>query len=234
MDELQKAKDKIAKLLALAEKNNSEGEAKAALLKARAIMAEYKLRPEQCEKMKTEKIVKKTVGIKCSKTKNSWAISLSAVIAKKYCCIAYRNHAYNSRMYVIGFTGLEDDFEICSRIFNYAYECVAQTCEEIFQEDRERLTVVERRKRSEAYGYAFCVGLLDSLDRQEAEHQEWGLVMTVPQCVQDTKLGRQKPQSFGEFKKTDDARITEKGYVDGYTFDPSTKLDKKPELLVIE
>lgn len=39
-------KDKIAKLLALAESPN-ENEAKAALLKARELMAEHKLRPEE-------------------------------------------------------------------------------------------------------------------------------------------------------------------------------------------
>ena len=39
-------KDKIAKLLALAGNNSSPEEAKAALLKARKLMAEHKLRPE--------------------------------------------------------------------------------------------------------------------------------------------------------------------------------------------
>lgn len=40
-------KEKIAKLLALAESPN-ENEAKAALLKARALMVQHKLRPEEC------------------------------------------------------------------------------------------------------------------------------------------------------------------------------------------
>ena len=42
-------KDKIAKLLALAESPN-ENEAQAALLKARELMAQHKLRPEECQK----------------------------------------------------------------------------------------------------------------------------------------------------------------------------------------
>lgn len=41
-------KDKIAKLLALAESPN-EAEAKAALLKARELMAKNKLTPEECK-----------------------------------------------------------------------------------------------------------------------------------------------------------------------------------------
>ena len=40
-------KDRIAKLLALAGNNPSESEAQAALLKARELMAEHKLRPEE-------------------------------------------------------------------------------------------------------------------------------------------------------------------------------------------
>ena len=46
-------KEKIAKLLALAESPN-ENEAKAALLKARALMVQHKLRPEECTGKKRE------------------------------------------------------------------------------------------------------------------------------------------------------------------------------------
>lgn len=54
-------KDKIAKLLALAESPN-ENEAKAALLKARELMAEHKLRPEDVKKAKKEKVIRKVLG----------------------------------------------------------------------------------------------------------------------------------------------------------------------------
>lgn len=47
-------KDKIAKLLALAESPN-ENEAKAALLKARELMAEHKLRPEDVKRPKRKR-----------------------------------------------------------------------------------------------------------------------------------------------------------------------------------
>ena len=46
-------KDKIAKLLALAESPN-EAEAKAALLKARELMAKNKLTPEECKEQKNQ------------------------------------------------------------------------------------------------------------------------------------------------------------------------------------
>ena len=47
-------KGKIAKLLALAESPN-ENEAKAALLKARELMAEHKLRPETSKRPKRKR-----------------------------------------------------------------------------------------------------------------------------------------------------------------------------------
>lgn len=62
-------KDKIAKLLALAESPN-ENEAKAALLKARELMAEHKLRREDVKKAKKEKVIRKVLDITCTAMTN--------------------------------------------------------------------------------------------------------------------------------------------------------------------
>lgn len=67
-------KDKIAKLLALAESPN-EAEAKAALLKARELMAKNKLTPEECQKQKNQKVVKDFTDIQCTAMTNPWAAS---------------------------------------------------------------------------------------------------------------------------------------------------------------
>lgn len=95
-------KDRIAKLLALAESPN-EHEAKAALLKARELMAEYKLRPEEISRSKDEKVIRRTTDITCTKMTNTWATRLSAIIASHYCCRAYRTHKKgaisNERLY---------------------------------------------------------------------------------------------------------------------------------------
>lgn len=83
-------KDKIAKLLALAESPN-ENEAKAALLKARELMAEHKLRPEEVVKADKVKVIREVLDVTCTAMTNPWAVSLSAIIAEHYCCRAYRN-----------------------------------------------------------------------------------------------------------------------------------------------
>ena len=220
-------KDKIAKLLALAGDNPSESEAKAALLKARKMMAENKLRPEECQKAETANVVESLVGVSVTGRKYAWGVALSAVIAKHYCCISYRRHAKGTQTQRIGFVGLEDDFEICSRIFRYAFDCVKQTSDEIFKEDALWYDASERRKRAEAYGYAFCDGLRDAFAEQQKEHQEWGLVMVVPQAVRDTEIGRKKPSTYGNTNGlygglTYEAR--QRGYRDGRKFDPATRL----------
>lgn len=64
-------KDKIRKLLALAE-SLSEHEAKAALLKARQLMAEHKLRPEDIEPAKNKKLINREIDVTCTKQKGAW------------------------------------------------------------------------------------------------------------------------------------------------------------------
>lgn len=62
-------KDKIAKLLALAESPN-ENEAKAALLKARELMAEHKLRPEEVVKADKVKVIREVLDVTCTAMTN--------------------------------------------------------------------------------------------------------------------------------------------------------------------
>lgn len=150
-------KDKIAKLLALAESPN-EAEAKAALLKARELMAKNKLTPEECQKQKNQKVVKDFTDIQCTAMTNPWAASLSAVIADNYCCRAINRKRKGYKTATIGFIGLEDDFEICKRIFLYAYDCIASTCKrEIKGRSRNLPQGGERLRLGLLRGPAGCV-----------------------------------------------------------------------------
>lgn len=69
-------KDKIAKLLALADSSN-EHEARAALLKARELMAENKLRPDDIKRTKDMKVIRRVLDITCTKMTNPWAVELA-------------------------------------------------------------------------------------------------------------------------------------------------------------
>ena len=104
-------KEKIAKLLALADSPN-EKEAQAALLKAWELMAKHKLRPEECREKQSVKVVKQTVGVECTQMTDTWIPELAVVIGERYCCKAYRTHAKGAKKVTMGFIGLEDDFEV--------------------------------------------------------------------------------------------------------------------------
>ena len=247
-------KDKIAKLLALAESPN-EAEAKAALLKARELMAKNKLTPEECKEQKNQKLVKDFTDIQCTAMTNPWAASLSAVIDDNYCCRAisrkrkgYKTATVGVRMdseklgwddevrevlkhgtLSVGFIGLEDDFEICKKIFLYAYNCIVSTC----KREIERNPWDDRgtyRKAVNAYGCGFCEGLRDAFEAQKEEHQEWGLVMVPPQAVVEEADGLGTPRAIGRNEvDMDTLGARQKGYRDGLKFDPNSRLEGRPE-----
>lgn len=154
-EEMIEIKDKIAKLLALADSPN-ENEAKAALLKAREMMAKHKLRPEEIRKAKDAKVIKRIIDITCTKMTNAWASSLSAIVAEHYCCKAFRSHLPGEKKVTIGFIGMEDDFEICVRIFRYAFDCVESRCKAIKAEYKDLYTATYLRQITNAYGYGFA------------------------------------------------------------------------------
>lgn len=219
-------KDKIAKLLALAESPN-ENEAKAALLKARELMAQHKLRPEDCSKETNVKVRRELLDVQVSKTKYHWAIALSAVIAEHYCCRAFRNHQKGARMYTIGFVGLEDDFEVCKKIFLYAFDCAKRCADDIFDYSHY-YDAGYRRSLAEAYGRGFVEGLKSAFRRQDVENeQEWGLVLVVPKAVEDVMatMGKRRFKKRLELEDWQQRDALAKGYADGEKFDPSTKLE---------
>lgn len=217
---MSKIGERIAKLLALTESPN-EHEAKAALLKARELMAEHKLRPEDIHQTSKAKVIVRRIGVTCTTMTDTWAVPLSGVIAKRYCCKAYRTHRKGKKRVEIGFAGLQDDFEVCAYIYRYAYDCVKKRCQEIRKEHQPMgYSAAELREMCNAYGYGFTVGLRDAFDEQQKEHQEWGLVMVVPQAVEDATASHKPAAAYGTFR-TDGwcSAYANTGYSEGKAFD---------------
>lgn len=98
-------KEKIRKLLALAESPN-EHEARAALLKARQLMAEHKLTEAELKDVEKQQVKDVRTDITCSKRRDPWIVNLSAVIGENYCCKGYRYRRYGEQTNCIGFIGL--------------------------------------------------------------------------------------------------------------------------------
>ena len=229
-------RDKIAKLLSLADSSN-ENEARAALLKARALMAQHKLCPEDIKREERSGVIVQTVGVSCTKMTDSWAVELAAVIATNYCCKAFRRRTKGAKIVEVGFAGLEEDFAICKEIFLYAYDCVKVRVNEIRKENREKgYPANDLRKMCNGYGFGFARGLKIAYAQQQEQHQEWGLVLVVPQEV-EAAIASYKPPSV--YARADmrgaGAAYAKEGFEDGMAFDVSrriapTEADRKPEL----
>lgn len=224
-------KEKITMLLNLASNNPSENEARAALLKARELMAKHKLRPEECQKTDTVKVIRELLNVSCTAMTNPWACALSAVIAEHYCCCSYRTHQRGCRTQVIGLVGLEDDFEIAKRIFLYAYDCVTSACKNQIKRDPCDLPGTYR-ERCNAYGWGFVQGVDRAFREQDEQNQEWSLVLAVPQAVTDSMADMGKESSYGKIKG-DHSDYRAMGYQDGKKFDPSTRLSEAPARVAI-
>lgn len=219
-------KDKIRKLLALAESPN-ENEAKAALLKARQLMAEHKLREEDCLELEKLKVKKALVGVTCTKRLNAWMVDLSAVIAQNYCCKAWRSRCNGMQTVEIGFIGLEDDFEICERIYKYAVDCILSKCKAIRKEGKDVYTGKYLSKMCDAYGYGFAIGVHEAFMRQTAENKEWSLVLVTPKVIQEKFTEMGKPTSFKKIEKAQspgELAARREGFANGQNFDPTRRL----------
>ena len=224
MQTIENIKDTISKLLALSSSPN-EHEAKAALLKARELMAKHKLREADIERIKDAIVIDRLTSITCTKMTNTWAVRLSSIIAHHYCCKSYREHVRGKKKVTIGLIGLDDDIDVCEQILAYAFDCVASECKRIRKHYQNRYTPAETRQMADAYGNGFCHGILEAFQKQDSENEEQGLVLITPQPVIDAFSMIFTVSAFGKanyegWRK----QFAQMGYKDGLHFDPSTKL----------
>lgn len=226
MAKVSTIREKIAHLLALAE-SPEPAEAKAALLRARELMAKHKLRPEECVEAKSEKVIRETLGVTCTAMTNPWTCALSAVIAEHYCCQAFRSRVGGMKTVTVGMVGLEDDFEIAKRIFLYAHDCALSAIKHNIKKDPLDPPGTYR-ERCNAYGWGFVSGVDAAFREQEEDHKDWGLVLVVPQAVMDSMKDMGKPSSFGK-NKNNHASDKAAGFQEGRKFDPTRRVAGETE-----
>ena len=222
-------RDRISKLLARAE-SDYEAEAKAALLKARELMAEHKLRPEECVRAEKAVVKKETVGIFYTQRKYHWAEWLCNIVAEHYCCKAYHTVTKGRQTCENGLIGLEEDFAVCNNILIYAFECCKKRADEIFKQHSDMYTASYRRSLAEAYGDGFCAGLKKAYMVQDQEKkQEWGLVLVTPQPVLDLVMKLTEDTKKYKLASFEGGRAYygRLGMEDGQNFDPTHRIEEK-------
>ena len=218
-------KGKIRNLLALAESPN-ENEAKAALLKARELMAKHKLTEAELGEAAKQEVVRKTTDITFSKRRNPWINRLLWVIGDNYCCKAFRSHRKRKQTQIAGFIGLENDVEICVEVFKYAVNCIEYGILGVKEKNAGYSTAYIKRQ-CDSYGYGYVRGILTAFEQQNTENkQEWGLVLVIPQEVKDAAQDLGRVMFKAQAEQNIDPRTYKEGYADGTKFDPSGRTGK--------
>ncbi len=222
----QDYKEKIRKLLALAESPN-EHEAKAALLKAKQLMAEHKISELDIKDVEKQEVKNILTDITCSKRRNPWVVELSATIGENYCCKSYRNHRWGEQTQRIGFIGLEDDIEICIAIFKYAVECILAGEKRLKKELNDYgYTGDYIKTMRDSYGFGFVRGIRSVFYKQKQEHQEWGLVMVMPKEVEEASSHLGKEPFEAKAADNISASAYNLGRQDGRNFRPEKRLQE--------
>lgn len=209
-------KDKIRKLLALAE-SPSEAEAKAALLKARELMAKHKLTQADLGEAKGREVRRVITEITFSKRREPWIRNVARVIAKNNCCADIFRHFKGEHNRYIGFLGLEDDIGLCVEMFLYAVDCVRAVNKETKKAYKGYPTNFIKEV-CDSYGLGFASGLEAAFERQKEEHQEWGLVMVIPKEVTDIADGIKTINIRSSAEDRVRASEFERGKADGANF----------------
>ena len=217
-------KDRIQKLLALSV-NPNENEAKAALLKAQELMAKHKLSMADFETAPESEVVQYNTGIQCSKRKNEWVVALADVLAAHYCCRSYRTRKKGKQINTIMLTGFSEDAEVCTGIIKYAIACINTWIIQMEKKLPEKTTLYVRRSVRDSYAYGYIRGIKSALKQQREKHQEWGLVLVVPQEANAFVADMKKASFHG--KSVHIPSVYNEGFRDGVKFAPDNMLPGK-------
>lgn len=216
-------KDRIRKLLALAE-SPVEAEAKAALLRARELMAKHKLTEADLEDAAKKDVRKVETDVTCSKRRDPWIILLSAIIAMNYCCQDYMRHRQSKQTQHVGFIGLSDDVEVCVAIFKYAVSCIRAGVNAV-REANAGYPAWYVTQQCVSFGYGFTEGIRKALEKQDEERRdEWGLVLVMPQEVREAAQSLKKCAFRPRSVDSIDPETYAQGYEQGKEFDPAHRL----------
>ncbi|MBQ6256476.1 MAG: DUF2786 domain-containing protein [Clostridia bacterium] len=223
--------EKIQKLLALAA-DAEDHEAKAALMKARDLMARYKLSEKDVQQKDAPRELHQVFTDQCfSGVKDNWKADLSRIIAENHCCVAISRHREGSTVCTVGFAGLDDDPYIVQDIFRYAVRHIKR--EEERQREAINRCLSDQRMRNDtmrvwasSYPPAFARGLRDQYKAQfkgQDGEESLALSLVIPKEVEDY-LGTLKKNKIKFRFESPDAQYVRQGYNDGRTFKPTKSL----------
>lgn len=212
-------REKVRKLLALAESPN-EFEAKAALLKAKELMAEHKLTAEELEDHKKRDVKDLRTGYTYTMRGEWWLGSLAVIIAENYCCKCVNLKANGAQKREIKFIGLDEDVDLCFAVFEYAVKSVRGLIKQHCKPLRKKYTNADVKIAGQSFGYGFVDGVKRAFEEQKKQKEEgWGLVMIIPQEVNDYYDGL-SVRRMRSSARTINNESNAAGYNEGKKFNP--------------
>lgn len=211
-------KDRIAKLLALSESPNTH-EAKAAMLKAKELMAEYKVSAAAAWEKPNAEVIRYKSDIVCTRRHEAWKVDLAATIARNYCCRSYITRQKGGQKAYITFAGYWEDIHICLMVLRYALECIhgwtatiRHLCQELYNADDMRAIL-------DSYARGFIRGTSTAYEQQMDKHREWSLVLRVPSEAEAIYASLKRYAFCG--KSATIPNLYNQGFRDGMKFNPS-------------
>ena len=223
--------EKVRKLLAKASSQN-EHEAQAALLKARELMARYKLTEKDVKDADpaSRELVKTFFEeVYFSNKVHVWLPRLADVVASNHCC-GHFIATYGGEKRIIGFAGLGEDSVIAQDVFRYAVRFVLDRVKEKRKEiNRDYYSQQHRNKLAlifeQNYAEGFLLGLKEQYEEQDAEQIEENrdcvaLAMVVPKEVKDFLGTLKEDDAFQPRKFSRDSEWMAEGFRDGRVFQP--------------
>ena len=219
-------KEKIKKLLALAESDN-EHEAQAAMVKAQKLMVEHKISISEVQDVGKREAVEKPTDVTYSPRKDPWILPLANVIAKNYCCSILIHHdRIKPQTRHLNFIGLEEDLDVCLIVFNYALDCIRSGVN--YRKQKLKVCKVSQKEITSVcngYAYGFISGVKTAFEKQkkecESSNSNWGLVVsTPPEVIAKLNSIGTKPKIFNSKQSESLSKVDYiAGKQDGKDFD---------------
>lgn len=220
-------KEKIKKLLALAESNN-EHEAKAALLKAKELMAAHKISEIDLVEEKNKEVRKVYTGVTYTNRKDRWIGAIASTIANNYCCgCAVSREGKGKQTLEVMFIGFEDDVEICANIFKYAIDS-CKSCSQYYLENIYKYRCNSKKVDNyvkNSYAVGFANGIYEAFNEQKnGKEAGWGLVMQTPNAVKEVMKSDFVSKNYRGKEKEINSKVYGEGFKEGKKFNPNDKL----------
>lgn len=176
-------KDKIAKLLALST-SPVTAEAESALLKARELMAKYKIDEKILPNLTAQEVIRKPAGYTCVPEKGMWKLKLADVIFSNFCCKMVTARYPRKKTIEIYIYGFVHDVDVAIEAFRYAVQFVEYSTEELKVDIHKAIHSTDWRLTEQyinTYANSFSEGLRVSFASQDTA--DWGLAVVIPEAV---------------------------------------------------